>query len=500
MKKTVFCFLLFSLSANVPVVRSVRTQAGKYKPQPPNVLMICVDDMNDFIGGMGHPDARTPNIDRLIKRGVLFTNAHCQSPLCGPSRAAIMTGLRPSTTGIYGLINDNAIRKGNAATRQAVFLHQYFRENGYYTMGIGKIFHEHAPDGLFDESGGRENGFGPVPTTPMNWLKKGTGTDWGPFPKRDEQMPDYQSAQWAINRLNKPYGRGSGGEPRPNKPFFLTVGFIRPHVPWHVPKKWFDLYDTTKIHLPPYLKTDRDDLPPIARALDDWPMMPTTDWAIQNRQWKPMLQAYLACVSFVDHYIGQLLDALQKSPHANNTIIVLWSDHGYRMGEKGTFAKMCLWDRATTAPLLFSGPGLPKNARSDAPVELFSIYPTLTDLCGLAPNKRVEARSLLPLLKSPNARWPHPAIVTWGRNNHAVKTPDYRYIRYEDGAEELYLVKKDPNEWQNRANEPAYDNLKARLRMYLPTVNAKWAAVSGYNMNEYFRKQKLEQSETAAPK
>jgi arylsulfatase A-like enzyme len=487
MKLLVVFFLLFSLSANVPVVRPVQTRVGG---QPPNVLMICVDDMNDFIGGMGHPDARTPNIDRLIKRGVLFTNAHCQSPMCGPSRAAIMTGLRPSTTGIYGLINDNAIRNGNAATLQAVFLHQYFRENGYHTMGVGKIFHEHAPDGLFNESGGRENGFGPNPSKPMNWTQKGpgsrsTGTDWGPFPERDDKMPDYHSTQWAIKRLNQPY----------TKPFFLTVGFIRPHVPWHVPKKWFDLYDTTKLHLPPYLKTDRDDLPPIARAVDDWPMMPTTDWAIENRQWKPMLQAYLACVSFVDHYIGQILDALDNSPHAKNTIVVLWSDHGYRLGEKGTFAKMCLWDRATISPLLFAGPGLPQNTRTNAPVELFSIYPTLTDLCGLAPNKQVEARSLLPLLKSPKANWPYPAIVTWGRNNHAVKTTDYRYIRYEDGAEELYLIKEDPNEWYNRANEPTFEKIKVLLRTYLPTVNAKWAAASGYNMNEYFRKQKQEQTD-----
>ena len=451
----------------------------------PNILMICVDDLNDFIGGMGHPDAITPNLDRLIKRGTLFTNAQCQSPMCSPSRTAIMTGLRPSTTGIYGIIDDNKIKEANATTRQNTFLHQYFKDAGYYTMGIGKIFHEHAPDGLLDKSGGRVSGFGPKPPKPMHWDNKRTSTDWGAFPEKDEQMPDYQSARWAVERLNRSY----------EKPFFLTVGFLRPHVPWHVPQKWFDLYNPDKLHEPPYLKTDRDDLPPIANRVDDWPMMPTTDWAIASGEWKNILQGYLASVSFVDHYVGEILDALEASPYAKNTMIVLWSDHGYRLGEKGTFAKMCLWDQATAAPLLFAGPGIPQNTKIDVPVELFSIYPTLTDLCGLSSPKNLEARSIYPLLKSPKANWPYPAITTWGRNNHAVRTKDYRYIHYEDGSEELYLEKTDPNEWYNVAEEKKYAKVKADLKKYLPTVNMKWAAASKYDMNDYFTEQKREQSE-----
>ena len=227
------------------------------KALPPNVIMISVDDMNDFIGAMGHPDAKTPNLDRLIKKGTLFSNAQCQSPMCSPSRAAIMTGLRPSSTGIYGLIKDDDIKDANEMTRKSIFLQKHFSSNGYHTMGVGKIFHEHAPVGLFDESGGRENGFGPAPAKRINWLKKGTETDWGAFPERDDQMPDYRSANWAIERLQRTY----------EKPFFLSVGFVRPHVPWHVPQKWFDLYDASKLHLPPYRETDRDDLPKIALAL-----------------------------------------------------------------------------------------------------------------------------------------------------------------------------------------------------------------------------------------
>jgi arylsulfatase A-like enzyme len=459
-------------------------------PQPPNVLMIAVDDMNDFIGAMGHPDALTPNLDRLIQRGTLFSNAHCQSPMCSPSRAAIMTGLRPSTTGIYGMIDDDQIKQTNHATRSTDLLYQHFKDRGYHTMGIGKLFHEHAPTGLLDESGGRKAGFGPSPKTRFHWNKKGTSTDWGAFPERDEQMPDYHSAQWAIERLGRSY----------DKPFFLSVGFLRPHVPWYVPQQWFDLYDPAKLHLPPYLKTDRDDLPKIALEIDDLPMMPTTDWAIENNQWRNMLQGYLASVSFVDHYIGEVLDALEKSPHAQNTIIVLWSDHGYRLGEKGTFAKVCLWDRATRAPLVFAGPGVPRNTRVDAPVELFSIYPTLTDLCGLEVPKNLEAHSLQPLLNNPVRPWPHPAVMTWARNNHAVKTKDYRYIRYEDGTEELYVLKTDPNEWNNVAGQKKYSKVKKELKEYLPKTNVLWAAASRYDNNDYFIRQKKEQSEVEVSK
>lgn len=453
--------------------------------QKPNILLIAIDDLNDFIGGMGHPDAITPNLDRLITEGVLFSNAQCQSPMCSPSRTAIMTGLRPSTTGIYGFIQDNQIKETNVATQKVDLMHQYFKDAGYYTMGVGKIFHDHAPDGLWDESGGREKGFGPVPAQRIHWDKKGTATDWGAFPERDDQMPDYRSAKWAVERINRTY----------DKPFFLSVGFLRPHVPWHVPQKWFDLYDTANIHLPPFLENDRDDLPKIALKIDDLPMMPTTEWAIENGQWKNMLHAYLACVSFVDHYVGEVLKALEQSPHSKNTIVVLWSDHGYRLGEKGTFAKVALWNRATISPLLFAGPGIPKNVKIDAPVELFSIYPTLTDLVNLPTPKHIEAKSIYELLKNPEMKWEAPAITTWARNNHAIVTKDYRYIHYEDGTEELYDLNQDPNEWYNIADQEEYNSVKSELGKHLPKINVKWAKESRYDNNDYFRMQKQEQSE-----
>ncbi|WP_460515048.1 sulfatase [Cyclobacterium sediminis] len=458
---------------------------GKSQQNRPNILMIAVDDLNNFVGGMGHPDAITPNMDKLIKNGLLFTKAQCQSPMCSPSRTAIMTGLRPSTTGIYGFIDDNDIKETNKATKDAKMMHQYFKEHGYYTMGIGKIYHKHAPKHIFDESGGRANGFGPYATQNFHWDKKRTSTDWGPFPAEDKQMPDYHTAAWAAERLNRTY----------DQPFFLSVGFLRPHVPWYVPKKWFDLYDTAKLTLPPYLETDREDLPPIALEIDDLPMMPTTEWALANGQWKNILQGYLASVSFVDHYIGKVLKTLEQSPHAKNTIVVLWSDHGYRLGEKNTFAKVALWNSATAAPLIYAGPGIPKGEKVKTPVELFSIYPTLADLAKLPKPKNIEAESIYPLVKNPKLKWDKPAIVTWARNNHAIVTKEYRYIHYEDGAEELYAVEEDPNEWYNLADRQGYEGIKKRLAQYLPKTNVKWAKASKYDNNDYFIKQKIEQSE-----
>jgi iduronate 2-sulfatase len=234
------------------------------KAGPPNVLFIAVDDLNDWLGCMnGHPNAKTPNMDKLAAQGVLFTNAHCQAPLCGPSRASLMTGLRPSTTGIYGMIHDDEIKSDNEATKDILFLPEYFKNQGYHTMGIGKLFHSHAPDGLFHESGGRYKGFGPLPEERFVWDGVGTSdrvrygrtsTDWGAFPESDTLMPDHQSADWVIERLSRDY----------EQPFFLGVGFLRPHVPLYVPQKWFDLHPVDDLALPPYKADDLYDVPPVA--------------------------------------------------------------------------------------------------------------------------------------------------------------------------------------------------------------------------------------------
>ena len=359
MRLTQFLSILIIMAISTGCGQQTEEQEQQPPSTKPNVLFIAIDDLNNWLGCMkGHPNAITPNMDRLAAQGVLFTNAHCQAPLCGPSRASLMTGLRPSTTGIYGMIDDNNIKSDNPATADIKFLPEYFKEQGYHTLGIGKLFHRHAPDGLFDESGGRDKGFGPLPEERFVWDGYGTSdrenygrtsTDWGAFPASDSLMPDHQSAGWIIERLNRDY----------QQPFFMAVGFLRPHVPLYVPQKWFDLYPVNDLALPPYKVDDLDDVPPVALEINDLPMMPTTDWAIESGEWPKIVQAYLACVSFVDHQVGRIMEALKGSQYADNTVIVLWSDHGYRLGEKGTFAKHALWEPATNAPLIFAGAGVP---------------------------------------------------------------------------------------------------------------------------------------------
>jgi arylsulfatase A-like enzyme len=455
---------------------------SKTKADNPNVLFIAIDDLNDWIGCLnGHPNTKTPNLDRLAKQSTLFTNAHCQAPICGPSRASLMTGLYPSTTGIYGQINDNNIRESNAKTQKAFFLTEYLRNNGYKTMAVGKLFHKHVPKGTVDISGGRVNGFGPKPPTRLQWDRKGTSTDWGAFPGKDEEMPDFGSARWAADRLNENH----------EKPFFLGVGFLRPHVPWHVPQKWFDLHPIEQIENPPYLADDYDDLPEIAIKLADVPMMPTTEWAIKNKKWKYIVQAYLACVSFVDAQVGKVLDALENSQYKDNTLIVLWSDHGYHIGEKNRFAKHSIWERATRTVLMIKDNKAVPNQKCSKPVGLVDLYPTILDLCGLAPNQKNEGHSLKTLLENPSTEWKHAAITTYGRNNHAIKNERYRYIHYEDGSEELYDHENDANEWYNVAAKPEYAHVKKEMIKYLPKTNALWSKTSKYDVNDYFTEQRM---------
>ena len=471
-------------------------KAQKVPQLKPNVLFIAVDDLNTWLGCInGYSNTKTPNLDRLAAKGVLFTNAQCQAPLCGPSRASIMSGLRPSTTGIYGMISDEKIRSENPSTKDIVFLPEYFRNNGYHTMGIGKLFHDHAPDGAFNESGGRVNGFGPLPEKRFVWDGLGkadkkiygrTSTDWGAFPETDSLMPDHQSSDWAIERLNRRY----------NEPFFLAVGYLRPHVPLYVPQKWFDLHPLESIEVAPYKSDDLNDVPSVALKINDLPMMPSTEWAIESGEWKKIIQAYLACVSFVDYEIGRVLDALDKSKFAENTVIVLWSDHGYRLGEKGTFAKHALWESATNAPLMFAAPNLPKGKVIGSPAEMLSIYPTLLELCGLPAYSRNEGKSLVSTMMESKPDKKAFALTSYGMNNHAVKSDEFRYIQYEDGGAELYDHRSDPNEFTNQANNPDFRKEINVLKKYLPRINAKWDQYSSYNFQPYWVEQKARTSGT----
>lgn len=460
----------------------------------PNVLFIAVDDLNNMLGVLDKvSNTITPNLDRLASRGIMFSDAHCQAPLCGPSRASLMTGLRPSTTGIYGMIDDDKIRSDNPVTKDIVMLPEYFKNNGYHTMGIGKLFHDHAPQGTFDESGGRVKGFGPYPPERFVWDGYGnsdrkkygrTSTDWGAFPEADSLMPDHKSVNWATERLKRKF----------DKPFFMGIGFLRVHVPLYVPQKWFDMHPLDSIKTRPYRKDDLNDVPPVALQINDLPMMPSTEWAIESGEWPKIIQAYLACISYVDYEIGRLIDALDNSNYADNTVIVLWSDHGYRLGEKGTFAKHALWNSATNAPLLFAAPNLPKGRIIDKPVELLSIYPTLLELCGLDAYDRNEGKSLVPLMLDKDMEESLVALTTFGRNNHTVKTDKFRYIQYEDGGEEFYDHRYDPNEFANQAENPEYREEIEQLKRYLPKTNVQWDSNSSYTFQPYFVENKARTS------
>lgn len=464
----------------------VNKKAVEKSAVKPNVLFIAVDDLNDWIGVMnGHPQTQTPNIDKLASEGILFTNAHCQAPICGPSRASIMTGLMPTTSGNYLQLKDHEIKKANEITRKSIFMPDYFEQNGYKTMAVGKIYHNGDGAKTFDEYGGVFEKFGPRPEKRINynpaWYEHKIGktsTDWGAFPNADQEMPDYKSAAWAINQLNKKH----------DKPFFLAVGFVRPHVPWYVPQKWFDKFPLDQIQTPPYLSSDFDDIPEFGQQVADAPMMPTTEELIEKNQWKEVVQAYLACINFVDTQIGKVLDALKESEYADNTIIVLWSDHGYHLGEKNRFAKQALWERDTKTVLIFSVSGSLKNKQCNKAVQLLDIYPTLLELCNLPANTMNEGNSLVTLLENPETdNWSNYAISAYGKGNIAIADERYRLIQYADGSQEFYDLLEDPNEWVNLASKDAYKSKILEFQAQIPTDQAAYSEFTSYSFNNYFK-------------
>lgn len=465
-------------------ILSVCCAAVLYAQERPNVVMIMVDDLNDWVGVMkGHPQARTPNIDRLARHGMLFTNAHCQAPICGPSRASVLTGLYPYRSGNYAQLNDEDIKKSSDVAAAAEFLPDLFERHGYLTMAVGKVFHNGDKAKAFDRYGGNFDKYGPTPEKRFKYDPKwfpdkrgGTQTDWGAYPAYDSLTTDYKSAAWAVEQLKKSY----------DKPFLLAVGFYRPHVPWYVPQPWLDLFHETSIITPAYDPKDMDDVPPMGRQVSDVPMMPTTEWMISSGQWKAAVRAYLASIAFVDAQVGKVLDALEATPHEGRTIVVLMSDHGYHLGEKNRFAKQALWERDTRVPLIISKPGMPGGRQCGAPVQLVDLYPTLAGLCRLNISTPVDGHSLQPLLNNPEENWSHPALSFYGPGNIAIRDQRYRLIRYEDGSEEWYDMTKDPNEWKNLNGQAALRDRFERLRGFVPKVWAASPKHLKYPVNDYF--------------
>ena len=443
------------------------TFSPSFAAEKPNILFIAIDDLNDWVGPLkGHPQVQTPNMDRLASRGTTFANAHCQAPLCNPSRTSLMTGLRPDTTGIYGLApwfrNCDPLAK-------VVTLPQHLQASGYRTYSAGKIYHGNYGRAKKD----REFQVLGPPAGVRVWPKKklvetpskNKLVDWGVFPHKDEQKGDYQVASWAVEQL----------ESGPQEPFFLSVGFFLPHVPCYATQRWFDKYPENNLVLPPVLRGDREDTPRFSWYLH-WSLPePRLDFLEEAHQWKNLVRSYLACISFVDSQVGRLLDALEQSGKSENTIVVLWSDHGWHLGEKRITGKNTLWERSTHVPLIFAGPGIVQNARCGRPAELLDIYPTLIDLCHLPKNTALEGHTLLPQLKDAGAARPWPAITTHNRGNHGVRTERWRYLRYADGTEELYDLHADANEWYNLADKEKYQAVKDKLSQWIPSSGAKLA-------------------------
>lgn len=422
------------------------------EPRKPNVLFIAVDDLNHWVGYLGrNAQTITPNIDKLAARGVRFTHSYCAAPVCNPSRAALMSGLRPATSGVYD--NDDDWRR---AIPQDLPLTTTFRKAGYTVRGAGKIYHGNFPrraewDDYLKGEGGEPK---PTGSTGVGGIK------FAPLDCRDEDLREWKIVQYGIDELAKTH----------DKPLFLAVGLHKPHMPWNVPRKYYDLHPLDKIELPPHREDDLSDVPPAGVKMAG----PQGDHRaiLESGRWKEAVQGYLAAISYCDAMIGRLMDAFDRSPERDNTIIVFWGDHGWHLGEKQHWRKFALWEEATRAPLIWVAPGVTKaNTVCDRTVDFMSIYPTLTDLCGIPTPKHVEGRSIRALLADPKANWDAPALTTYRFRNHAVRDAGWRYIRYANGDEELYDEQADPYEWVNLAKDPKFAAKKAELAKFLPASN-----------------------------
>jgi len=418
--------------------------------------------MNDWTGFLGgHPQAITPNMDSLANKGVNFTNAHCSAPGCSPSRNSLLYGVEPFNSGLYAFYDQEGFPEEILKPYKAMT--EFFKENGYETYGSGKIHHRRTPTPvewtefydhksekrakmMFDDASGYKQG-------------KGGKMKFTPTLNPLKDHPDHKNTTFGVNVLKREH----------DKPFFLAVGIVKPHLPFVAPKQFFDLYPE-QVEPPRINPDDWDDIPAVGRSMakvgDDNKFK-------KDKAWNKVRRAYLACISWADYNVGRLIDTLEASEYADNTIVVLWSDHGFAMGEKRHFRKFALWEETTRVPFIIwdTREEKPREGRevSDG-VSVINVYRTLADLSGLTTPDYVDGFSLAPQLQDPSIALPGPAICTWGRGNYTLRDADWRYIRYFDGTEELYSHVKDPDEWTNLANNPEYTAVKERMAAYLPKV------------------------------
>ncbi len=470
----------------------------------PNVLFIAIDDLNDWVGCLGgHPQVKTPNIDALAKRGMLFTNAHCASPACNPSRAAIFSGRYAENTGIWS--NESPRLPDHRPDLK--LLPVAFKDSGYATLGTGKMLHGGAKSNrqIFEEIFVPEQRWSPLERAqtdyaeeelstkrtdnprhvverpgmepivlPLNGMPsdrapdnpKGESFDWGPWDVPDSEMGDAQITDWAIEQIEEVF----------SKPFFMGVGYYRPHIPLWVPKSYFEEYPVETVQLPAIFDGDLTDLSSIGKRFALEAYTGGSHSTVQRfGEWRDAVAGYLACVSFVDHHVGRLTQALENSPYRDNTWIVLWSDHGWHLGEKQHWGKWTGWERSTRVPLIIVPPKIMSNwtgpgSVCDQPVSLIDLYPTLAEVCDLESVPALDGQSLVPLLKNPNHKTDRAVMTTFGEGNTTLRTSRWRYIRYEDGSEELYDHDSDPNEFENLASDEMSQDRVTEFRSLISRI------------------------------
>jgi arylsulfatase A-like enzyme len=487
MKQT-FCILLLNLFfSGIPIFAQQKKQ--------PNIILIAVDDLNDWVGAMGgNPQMLTPNMDKLAKTSVVFRNTSCAGPVCCPSRSALLSGFMPSKTGAYG--NGNNMLNSKLVQENAT-LPEYFSKNGYITISKGKIFHKHLTENGVDhgqwafdewelEDGSseiikeklysRNEGIINGEALPDAKFKVGGGTEfaWAPTKVGKEETKDYKTATWFADKLKQNY----------DKPFFMAVGIAKPHLPWFVPQEYFDRYNIDTIKIPEYRLNDLDD---ILTKNNEKYAGPSQDflWVQQDSiLFKKAIQAYMASASYADDCVGVVLDALKKSKYADNTIVVLFGDHGWHLGEKLRFRKAELWKESTQTTFIVHVPGMTNQQLCFQNVNLIDIYPTLIDLCKLPKKVNIDGESLSPLLANPKLPW-HPAVTTDGKGSHSIISEEWHYIyRQRKGiVEELYNIKNDPLEWNNLANSVSKDiiQVKEKLHALIPRDDADPLPSNGKN-------------------
>lgn len=460
-----FAFLISAVILTISCTPKVE------QPQKPNILFIAIDDMNDWVGVLGgHPQAQTPNIDKLAHRGVLFTNAQTAAPGCSPSRNALLYGMQPNHSGLYPFYDRTKMDPAFFAKHKSLM--QLFKSNGYNTFGAGKIHHgtmNRASIEMFDSLEYTESINAKLIELPTPVVDSTIGAGSKKFGKMCarpsispmENNVDYNISLFGVDILKRKH----------DKPFFLALGFIKPHLPFVAPKKYFDMFPRETIQKNPIKEDDLADLPWAARSnakLGD-------DYKFRTKDtWEDWIRAYLACNAYTDENVGRVVDALNNSEYKNNTIIVFWSDHGYHLGEKRSFRKFTLWEEATRVPFIIYDPtNVEGNGKkSGAPVSLIDIYPTLLNYAGIEKPTYSDGTDLSPLLKNPDAKRETPALTTWGRGNYSLRSEKWRYTVYFDGSEELYNQETDPFEWNNLAENSEFVQIKNEMKKYLPTNEA----------------------------